>query len=441
MSRRVVILGGGFGGAYCAHALEKLRRSDDVEIVLLDRNNYFVYYPLLIEAGTGSLEPRHVVVPIRSFLKSPDAFRMAEVIDVDLDQRQVRLRSSEDERTMVLSYEHLVLALGSITRLPDIPGLDRFGYEMKSLIDAVALRDRVIWLLEIANELEDPERRRALLHFVVVGANFTGVEVAGEYHAFLQDAARHYPRINRDECGVTLVEIDSRILRALDPELADYARRKMKQRGVDIRLETSVREIHEDHLVLDDGTQLPACTVIWCAGIAPNPLQLRIGLPLDERGYVLCDRELRVQGHPGVWGIGDCAVNIDEDGKPYPATAQDAVRQGIHLARNLARVLDGGEPVAHRHRSIGSLAALGCRSGVARLFGVRLSGFLAWWVYRTVYLFKMPGIARKLRVALDWTFELLFPREVVQLGIHREAPAERLGGSDEPGEAGRRTNV
>jgi NADH dehydrogenase len=440
MSRRVVILGGGFGGAYCAHTLEKLCRSDDVEIVLIDRNNYFVFYPLLVEAGTGSLEPRHVVVPIRSFLKSPGAFRMAEVIDVDLDRRQVRLRPAGVERTTVLSYEHLVLALGSVTRLPDIPGLDRFGYEMKSLTDAVALRDRVIRLLEMANETENPERRRALLHIVVVGANFTGVEVAGEYHAFLKEAARHYPRINRDECRVTLIEIDKRILRALDPGLAGYARRQMERRGIGIRLETSVREVHEDHLVLDDGTQLPACTVIWCAGIAPNPLQLRIGLPVDERGYVLCDRDLRVQGCPSVWGIGDCAVNIDEEGKPYPATAQNAVRQGVHLAHNLARGLDGGEPVAHHYRSVGSLAALGCRSGVASLFGLKLSGFLAWWAYRTVYLFKMPGIARKLRVALDWTLEVLFPREVVQLGIHRDVPAERVGRCDESGEAGHRTD-
>lgn len=440
MSKRVVILGAGFGGAYCARTLEKLRRSDDVEIVLCDRNNYFVFYPLLVEAGTGSLEPRHVVVPIRSFLKSPGVFRMGEVTDLDIDQRQVGLRLPGDERRSVLSYDHLVLALGSVTRLPDIPGLDAFGYQMKSLTDAVALRDRAIRLLEAANVTENADRRRAFLHFVVVGANFTGVEVAGEFHAFLREAARRYPHVDEDDCRVTLVEIGSGILSALDPKLARYARLQLERRGIDVRLETTVKEIHEDHLVLRDGTELPASTVIWCAGIAPNPLQLEIGLPLDERGYLVCDRELRVTGCQNVWGIGDCAVNLDEHGKAYPATAQHAVRQGVHLARNIARVLAGSEPVAYRYRSRGALAALGCRTAVAKLFGVKLSGFLAWWAFRTVYLFKMPGMARKLRVALDWTLELLFPREAVQLGVHRDHPHGRRADRDGPGEARGRTS-
>jgi NADH dehydrogenase len=441
MSRRVVILGAGFGGAYCARTLEKVCRFDDVDIVLCDRNNYFVFYPLLVEAGTGSLEPRHVVVPIRSFLKSPGIFRMGEVTDLDLGRRQVGLRFPGDERRSVLSYDHLVFALGSVTRLPDIPGLDTFGHEMKGLTDAVALRDRAIFLLESADATENADRRRAHLHFVVVGANFTGVEVAGEFHAFLKEAARRYPHVDEDDCRVTLVEIDSRILRALDPKLSEYARLQLERRGIEVRLESTVKEIHDDHLALRDGTELSASTVIWCAGIAPNPLQLEVGLPVDERGYLVCDRELRVTGCKDVWGIGDCAVNVDEKGKAYPATAQHAIRQGVHLARNIARVLAGSEPVAFHHRSRGSLAALGCRNAVADLFGVKLSGFLAWWTFRTVYLFKMPGIARKLRVGLDWTLELLFPREAVQLGIHRDDQHGRRADRDEADEARRRTST
>jgi NADH dehydrogenase len=414
----VVILGGGFGGAYCAAALEKEIKDRGIEIILIDRHNYFTFYPLLVEAGTGSLEPRHAVVSIRKFLHRT-AFRMAEVDAIDFRARRVSYRIRQSREAGSLAYDHLVLALGSVTRLPDIPGLREFGLQMKSLTDAVGLRDRVIQLLEAADATMDPTLRRAMLSLIVVGGNYTGAEVAGEFDVFFKEASRYYKNVRASDCRVTLIEIADRILGALEPELSDYALARMRRRGIDVRLETSVSRIEENQVTLSTGEVLAASTVVWCAGIAPNPLIARMELPVDKRGYILCQPDLRVQGFDNVWAIGDGAVNGDPQGRPYPATAQHAVGQARRAARNIARVLAGAEPQPCVLADRGSLAALGCRTAVAKLFGLKLSGFWAWFLWRTVYLAKMPGWARRLRVALDWTVDLFFRRDYVQLGAHR----------------------
>jgi len=420
MSARVVILGGGFAGAYCAAALERLL-PESAEIVLIDRNNYFVFYPLLIEAGTGRLEPRHTVVPLRAFLQRA-AFRMAEVTGIDRSAGKLYYQLPGDGSSMSLHYDHLVIALGSVTRLPSLPGLHEYGFEMKSLADAVRLRDRAIQALEIADATRDLERRQMLLSFVVVGANFTGAELAGELNAFLTEASAHYPNVRASDRRVTLVELSDRILSALDPELSEYAIRQMERRGVRVLVNSTVTAILADRVRMTDGSDTLCSTVIWCAGIAPNPLIRRLGLPVDPRGYLLCRRDLRIEGEENIWGIGDCAVNLDAAGQPYPATAQHALREGQFLARNLARVLQGASPLPCDIQSRGALAALGCRSAVARVFGIKLSGFPAWFLWRTYYLLRMPGLVRKIRVAVDWTLDLLFEPNYVQLGIHRPAP-------------------
>jgi NADH dehydrogenase len=424
--QKIVIVGGGFGGAYCARALERIPRADRLDVTLIDRNNYFLFYPLLVEAGVGSLEPRHVVAPIRSFLRATQ-FRMAEVGDIDLDRRRVHCRHPVTGRAESLPYDQLVLAPGSVTRLPDVAGLREHGHEMKGLGDAVALRDRAVASLEAAAAEPDRQRRRQLLHFVVVGANFTGVEVAGEYDHFLSDAVRRYPGLSKGDQRVTLVEMADRILPALDEGLAAYARRHLERRGVDVRLNTTVERIGRERVTLSDGEQLAAETVIWCAGIAPNPLLARLDLPRDEHGYLECEADLRVAGREDVWALGDAAVNRDRHGETRPATAQQAVQQARCLARNLGRAASGQPTRALSGRSLGSVAALGCRTGVAKVLGVKLSGFPAWWLYRTIYLLKMPGLARKLRIALDWTIGLLFSPDVVQLGVR--APTPDKGGS------------
>ena len=415
---RVVILGGGFAGAFCAQAIERTAGGRALDVVLIDRNNYFVFTPLLVEAGTGAIEPRHAVVPLRDFLAAT-TLRTAEVKGVDLGARIVTYRVIGADTDTALPWDQLVVALGSVTRLPAVPGLDRHGFELRSMRDAVALRDRAIQLLEQADATADATARRALLHFVVVGANFSGVEIAGELLAFLHEAASRYRNVEQGDVQVTLVEVAPRILPAIDAELAAYAATKLRARGMAIRLEATITALSPDHAVLTGGERLDTHTVIWCAGIAPNPLVASLGLPCDERGWILAEPDLRVRGRADVWAIGDCAVNPDPRGGVYPDTAQHAVRQAIHLARNIARTLRGEAPLPCVIHSPGSLVALGCRTAVARLFGFRLAGFAAWFLWRTVYLLKMPGWGRRIRVALDWSLALVFRRPIVQLGIHR----------------------
>ena len=425
MGPRIVVLGGGFGGAYCAQALGRKLRRGEAKVLLLDKNNYFVFYPFLVEAGTGSLAPSHAVVSIRSFLKHA-SFTMAEVRRVAPEARQVICRPADSDSDMVIDYDHLVISLGSVTRLPEVPGLDVYGFGIKSLSDAIALRDRAIRMLERADATSDPQRRRALLSFVVVGGNFTGVEVAGEFQVFLRQASRRYPNLSPNDCRVTLIEIADRILPGLADDLSHYAVQKMLSRNIDVRLRTSVSQVGADFVTLSRGERLPCGTLIWCAGIAPAPVLKEIPLPKDQLGYLLCDRNLRIQGLEDIWAIGDCAVNPDRDGKAYPSTAQHATRQAQHLARNLVRVLQGKEPLPFDYNSRGSLVGLGCRTGVAKVFGVKLSGFAAWFLWRSFYLFQLPGLARKVRVALDWTMDLLFTRDYVQLGIHRKQRRARI---------------
>lgn len=416
--KRVVILGGGFAGAFCARALEKRAKSLELSVHLLNRQNFFLFTPLLIEAGTGSLEPRHAVVPLRDFLKHSQ-FTSADVTGVDTSEQRVFYRLIGDDSIESLTYDHLVVALGSVTKLPPVPGLERHGFEMKSLPDAVAMRDRAIQLLEQADATPDAEKRKALLHFMVVGGNYSGVEVAGELFVFLREAAKFYPNVDPKECMVSLVEIAPRILMSLDEDLANYAREQMEKRGMRVLLNTTVQEVQHDRVVLSSNETIPTRTVIWCAGIAPNPVIRKLILPCDDGGWIICERDLRVKGFDNIWAIGDCAVNIDAQGNPYPATAQHAIRQGAQLAKNIEYVLQGSNTQPCDIVSQGSLAALGCRTAVAKVFGFKISGFAAWFLWRTVYLMKMPGISRKLRVALDWTIDLFFPRMIVQLGVHR----------------------
>jgi NADH dehydrogenase len=415
----IVIVGSGFAGAYCAQRLEKLLGEESSRVMLVDQQNYFVFYPLLIEAGTGALEPRHAVVSIRSFLKRA-RFVMARVVEADFTRNRVRYDVAGGAMEWV-EYEHLVIALGSVTLLPDIAGLREYAFEMKSLADAVGLRDRAIQLLERAEACADPAERRRMLRFVVVGANFTGSELAGEFQVFLRSAAKLYPRVAAEECRVTLVERAERILGALPADLSEYAAKKMRDRGIEVVTNTSVTSVAADHVVLSDGRTIPTRTTIWCAGIAPPPVVADLELPTDARGYILCERDLRVRGMGNVWAIGDAAVNTDAAGKAYPATAQHAIREGFHAARNIVATLRGTPVTPFDYAAQGYLAALGCRTGVAKVGPFKISGVPAWFLWRTVYLMKMPGLGRKLRVALDWTLDWFFPRDYVQLGVHRRA--------------------
>jgi NADH dehydrogenase len=413
---RVVVVGGGFGGAYAAQVLS---RSKGIDLTVIDRNNFLLFYPLLVEAGVGALEPRHVVVPLRLFMPNAD-FRMGEVLEIDLKAQRVRYQIFGSPEVTEIGYDHLILALGSITRIPNLPGLKEFGFEFKSLTDAVDLRDRGIRLLELANTVADEKERRDILRHVVVGANFTGIEFAGEYHAFLSEASRHYHNVSAREIEMVVMEHGKHILPAVRPDLSAWAERTLRKRGVDIRPETTITEIGEDYALLTTGERLPTKTVVWAAGIAPNPLIAKIdGLAINEKGYIDCDADLRVKGLANVWAVGDCATVYDSLGKPYAATAQSASRQGPLAARNILALLAGKETKPFKFRPLGAYAAIGCRSAAADVLGHSVKGFLGWFLYRGTYLAKMPTWAMKIRIAVDWALELVLKSPVVQLGVHR----------------------
>ncbi|HWA82957.1 MAG TPA: FAD-dependent oxidoreductase, partial [Fimbriimonadaceae bacterium] len=321
---------------------------------------------------------------------------------------------------MQLHYDQLIIAAGSTTRLPDVPGLKDHAFQFKSLADGIDLRDRGIRLLELANTVADPKVRQAILRIVVVGANFTGTEFAGEYQDFLVDASKAYDGVRREDINVVLVEKSDRILNALEPKLAEYAHRHLASRGLDIRTNMSLSEVGEQYVVLTDGSRLDAHTTVWCAGIAPSPLLSQIsGLPLNKHGYIDCGKDMRVAGFDNVWAVGDIATILDDQGQPYAQTAQNATRQGVHCAQNVIRTIEGEPTEPFRFNTLGSLAALGCRTAVAKVFGIKVAGFPAWFLYRTVYLFKMPSWSRRFRIMMDWTNDLFVRAEPVQLGVRR----------------------
>ncbi|MEJ5171320.1 MAG: FAD-dependent oxidoreductase, partial [Fimbriimonadales bacterium] len=348
--KRAVVVGAGFGGSAAASRLARLLPASEWEVVLVDRNNYLLFYPLLPEVAAGTLEPRHVVVPARSFLPK-GRFVCAEVTGLDLRRRRIHL-ANEDEPAWSMPYDHLVLALGSVTRMPPVPGLREHGFELKTIADAASLRDHGISLLERAAITKDPELRRELLRVVVVGANFTGVELAGEYQDFLRDACRAYPELNPDDVDVVVVEARSRILPALPEGLANYALTHLERRGLRFATQRTVVRVDRRGAELSDGTWLPSRTVVWCAGIAPNPLIAECGdLPKNDLGYIETSSDLRLRGFDDVWAIGDSAFVPQADGQGYPATAQVASRQGEHVARNIARAARGQALTAFSFRS------------------------------------------------------------------------------------------
>ncbi len=421
--RRVVIVGGGFGGAYAAKSLLKTLPKD-YELTVIDRNNFLTFYPLLVEAGVGNLEPRHVVVPIRRFT-GIDSFVMGEVTEVDPKNQQVRYKVLGGDKEEGLHYDHLILGPGSVTKLPPVPGLKEFGYEIKSLADSIEMRDRAIRMLELANTVEDRELRREILRVVVVGSNFTGIEFAGEYQAFLRESARSYRKVAPEDVQVVLLEYADRILPALDADLAAYARRHLEQRGLDIRTRTTIETMTDHDALLTTGDRIRTRTIVWAAGISPSPLLDNIvGLPRNKQGYIECETTMRVKGFANLWALGDCAAIPAKDGKPYSATAQNATRQGVVLAKNIIRSIRNEPLQPFIFNPLGSLAALGCRTAVAKVLGIKVSGFLAYFLYRATYLSKMPTFSRKVRVFLDWFLDIFFRRDPVQLGVRNPPPRE-----------------
>jgi NADH dehydrogenase len=413
---RIVILGGGFAGTATAKRLERLfPRDADVEITLVDRENFSLFTPLLPEVLPGAIESKHIVSPLRALLRRT-TIRQAEVRAVDLTERVVLAAHCPACRIYPIRYDHLALALGSVTNLSGLPGVAAHAFTMKSLADATALHAHVIDKFEHADMEPDTAVRRELLTFVVAGGGFAGVETAAELNDFVRGAGHAYPNVRPDEVRVVLIHGGPGILPEVSEALSAYALKKLRSRGVEVQLETRIDGCEAARVRLSTGEEISNRTLVWTAGIAPNPLVAAMALPKDAAGKVEVDNVLQVTGRPGVWALGDCAAIVDHaTGRPVPPTAQQAVRQGHRVAENIAAIIRGHAPGPFSHKPLGVLAGLGRRSAVAEILGFRFSGFFAWWLWRTVYLFKLPGLERKVRVALDWTLDLFFPPDIVYL--------------------------
>jgi NADH:quinone reductase (non-electrogenic) len=416
---RIVVLGGGFGGVTTARHLERLlRRRTEIDITLVSRENFFVLTPLLFEACSGRLELRHCAQPIRAALQRT-RFVEATVERIDV-QRQIVRAVASDWSTYDLPYDHLVVALGASTNEQLIAGSSN-AFTFKTMADALVLRDHLIEQFERADAAPDSKTRRSCLTIVVIGGGLVGVELLGELTAFVEDVLRLYPRIRRDDLRFHLFEAGPRILPEIDERLAAVASDVLHRRGADVRVATAVRSIEPGRVHLANESIISG-TVVLAAGTVPSVIASAIPVVHDQRGRIAVDGTMRSRSHPQVWALGDCAAIPGPDGRPYPALAQHTVREARQLARNIQHVIEGRAPAPFIFRSLGTMASLGHTRAVALVFGVRLTGFLAWWVRRTYYLFQMPRWDRRLRIVLDWTVALFFRPDItkVELRVERE---------------------
>jgi NADH dehydrogenase len=413
---RIVIIGGGFAGTATALNLEKTyRRDPSVEITLIDSENFFTFTPLLAEVPSGSIQPMHIVFPLRALLKRTKV-KQAEVKSVDLKNRTVTAAHCGACGDESLLFDQLVLASGSVPNYFGLPGVAQHALTIKSLADATALHAHVIDRLEHADLQSDSDVRRQLLTFVVAGGGFAGVETLAELNDFVHGASKLYPNVSPEEVRMVLIHSGNRILPEVSESLSAYALQKLRTRGVEVFLQTRVLGSTAHSVQLSTGEELFTSTFVWAAGTAPSPILARLDLPRTKTGKIDVDATMAVRGHPGLWAVGDSAAIPDVvTGGLCPPTAQYALRQGKRLAQNIAAVVEGRATEPFRFKTLGLLAGLGRRSAVAEILGFRFSGLVAWWLFRTIYLMKLPGFERKLRVAIDWTLDLFFPRDTVYL--------------------------
>jgi NADH dehydrogenase len=417
MAWNVVIAGGGFGGLYAARRLERALPPQAARVTLVTDVNFLLYTPLLPGAAAGTLEPRHVVIPVREELDRTE-IRLGQMTGLDAERSVVTVRGvdgADDE----LPYDQLVLALGSVSRVLPIPGLAEHGLGFKTLAEAIALRNRALLNLEIAETLDDPEARRPYLNFVFVGAGYAGVEGIAELQDFVGDVIDRYPRCRLDGTRFVLVEAQERIMPEISPSLARFATDELRARGIEVRTDTLLAGVEEDSVTLSDGDTIPSRTLCWTAGVKPPALIGELGLPLGAGGRIAVDATMRVDGHPDIWAIGDSAAVPDPAKRgrgPCPPTCQHALRQGKVVADNVAGAIGHGRIRKFRYRTLGVFVDMGRNKAVAEVLRLKLSGFPAWWLARTYHLWMMPGAARKLRLVVDWTVGLLFGHASAELG-------------------------
>ncbi len=412
----VLVVGGGFGGAFFARELERLMGGRPPRVLLVAPENFLLFSPLLPEAASGTIEPRHAVIPLRELLATTELL-IGTVERLDLDSRRALGRDLNGDEHEI-EYDRLVLAPGSVPATVPVPGLREHAVGFKTLADAIWLRNRVLRQLDAADAADDLAERRRLLTFTFIGGGYAGVEALAELESLVRDAVRRYPRITAADCRWVLVEAGTSLLPGLDPDLATFTERTLGRRGVEVMTETRLASCTGGVVVLtgDPVRPFPSGTIVWTAGQRPHPILGEWGLPLDEGGSVPVDRYLQVRGLEGVYVVGDAATVPDPEGGIAPNTAQHALRQARTAARNVAAGFGVGEQVPFSYRTRGLAVTLGKWQGTAQVRRTTFTGPLAWWMGRSYHLLMMPGLGRKLRVVSDWTIALLFPRDVSQLG-------------------------
>jgi NADH dehydrogenase len=415
---RVVVLGGGFGGVYTALALERLAAAGArVEVSLVNRENYLVFQPMLAEVVAGDVGILDTVTPLRQLLAHTDLF-VREIEGIDLERRVVRLGAGLTPRTHELEFDHLVLALGNVTDFRGLPGLPEHALPFKTLADAVRIRNHVINVLEQSSIVRDAEVRRTMLTFVVAGGGFSGTEVAAALNDFVREAVEHYRSIPPEDVRIVLVHSGTSVLeRELTPRLAKYATATLAEQGIELLLGERLVAASPRSAVRSDGTRIPTRTLISTVPTSPNPIVEQLGLPTD-RGRLVCDATLAVAGCEGVWAVGDCGLIPMPDGEPSPPTAQHAIRQAKLLAANILASHANAPRRSFGFAGRGKLGALGHHRALAELpGGITVQGLPAWLMWRTIYWSKLPGAARKTRVAVSWLSDLVLPPHPVQLNL------------------------
>lgn len=435
----ILIVGGGYVGMYTAYRLQRKLGRREATVTVVEPLNNMTYQPFLPEAAAGSIEPRHVVVPLRRVLRGCQVIT-GMVLDVDHSRRVARVAVAGGA-PFELKYDIVVMAPGSVARTLPIPGLAESAIGFKNLGEAIYLRNHVLSRLDFAASTRDPDLRRAALTFVFVGGGYAGIEAFAELEDMARYAIRYYDELSGKEMRWVLVEAAERILPEVSIELAAYTVRRLLDRGMDVRLNTRLESMVDGHVVLSDGERFDADTVVWTAGVKANPLIAgHTDLPTDGRGRLACDAELRVRGVDGAWGAGDSAavpdLTSDDPAATCAPSAQHAMRQAKRLADNIVAVLRGRSPRPYQHAYAGSVATLGLHRGVAEVYRIRLRGFPAWVIHRTYHVSRMPTFNRKTRVVADWTLALFFRREVVSLGQIQapRASFEAAARSNAPGQ-------
>jgi NADH dehydrogenase len=419
---RVVILGGGFSGVAVAQELERLTRrlGRPVEVTLINQFNSLLFVPMLPSAAAASIGLTHILCPLRELLRRT-RIRVETVESIDLAGRTVATTRPGTHQEQTVPWDYLVIALGSVVDLARLPGVAQHGLPIKTIGDALQIRNRTLEMLETAENTTDPDQRRRMLTFVVAGGGYSGVEIAAEINDFVREAEREsYPTIQERDVRVILVHSGQRILPEISPSLARFAHRKLVERGVEVRPGARLASATAEHVTLEGGERIETNTLIVAIGAAPNPIVQQLGVTL-ERGRIRVDQTLRLADQAPIWALGDCAaVPHPKTGEPSPPTAQFALRQGKTVARNVVAAIEGRRPARFTFTGLGEMVSLGHGTAVAELFGkIKVAGPLAWLMWRTFYLLRLPGLERKLRVWIDWNLDLVFSRDLVQLSVQR----------------------